>query len=47
MNILQMIKKINSLLDGKTKIQLVGNFILTVIGSVVELIGVVIVMLLQ
>ena len=44
MNILQMIKKINSLLDGKTKIQLVGIFILTVIGSVVELIGVAIVM---
>lgn len=44
MNIFSMIKKINSLLEGKTKIQLVGIFILTVIGSFVELIGVAIVM---
>lgn len=44
MNILRMIKKINSLLDIKTKIQLVCIFVLTVIGSFVELMGVAIVM---
>lgn len=44
MNILRMIKKINSLLDIKTKIQLVCIFVLTVIGSFAELMGVAIVM---
>ena len=41
---MEIIKKLNYLLDGKTKIRLVGIFILTILGSFAELIGVAVVL---
>ena len=44
MNISRMLNRINSILDTKTKIQIVGIFVITFIGSCLELMGVAIVL---